>query len=165
MSSTHEPVIRHAVAGDRQQLQQLWRGLNRLHAGLRPDYFQVPEGVPCALHALLKDKLGPGRALLVSERQGEVLGFVLVGVHDTPDDPLLVRQRRAYVEDMAVAEAHRRQGIGQALVRAALRWGQEQGAVQALLTVWEGNDAAEAFYRELGFASLSRVLACRIADE
>ena len=41
---------------------------------------------------------------------------------------------------------------------AAAAWGRARGAVELVLTVWSGNQAAEAFYRSLGYMEISRAL-------
>ena len=42
--------------------------------------------------------------------------------------------------------------------KAATAWAREQGATQLLLTVWEGNEAAERLYAALGYRRLGQVL-------
>jgi N-acetylglutamate synthase len=51
-----------------------------------------------------------------------------------------------------VDEAHRRRGLGLAVMAALLEWGAEQGATTAYLQVLGDNDPALAFYERLGFA-------------
>ncbi len=47
--------------------------------------------------------------------------------------------------------AHRRQGLGLAVMAALLGWGAERGALTAYLQVLDGNDPALALYGRLGF--------------
>ena len=51
-----------------------------------------------------------------------------------------------------VEEAHRRRGLGLAMMAALLEWGAEQGATTAYLQVLGDNAPALAFYERLGFA-------------
>jgi ribosomal protein S18 acetylase RimI-like enzyme len=44
------------------------------------------------------------------------------------------------------------------LVEAVEAWGRRRGARQTLLTVWEGNREAQAFYARLGFRTVNQVL-------
>lgn len=52
---------------------------------------------------------------------------------------------------MGVAPGARRSGAGRALVRAALRGLEAQGALAVFLEVRTGNDAARALYQSAGF--------------
>jgi len=91
-----------------------------------------------------------------------VAGVVSVQVSDTPNTPGLVKQRRAYIDEIIVDIAHRQCGIGRQLMRAASEWAKCNGAADLLLTLWEGNDSAMAFYERLGYRQLSRVLTHRL---
>jgi ribosomal-protein-alanine N-acetyltransferase len=54
--------------------------------------------------------------------------------------------------EVLASAAHRRQGVGQALLRAALALGREAGAEVALLEVRAGNAPAIGLYEREGFA-------------
>lgn len=69
-----------------------------------------------------------------------LIGAVLVG-HDS---------RRAYLYHLAVAETHRRQGIGRRLVPAVLKELNRIGITKAHLFVETDNDAGLAFWRTIG---------------
>jgi ribosomal-protein-alanine N-acetyltransferase len=56
--------------------------------------------------------------------------------------------------NLAVHEAHRRQGIGRALMIHCLNFGLEKRACRAALEVRSGNVAAQQLYRSLGFQVL-----------
>jgi len=69
-----------------------------------------------------------------------LIGAVLVG-HDS---------RRAYLYHLAVAETHRRQGIGRRLTQAVLKELSRIGITKAHLFVESDNDAGLAFWRTIG---------------
>ncbi|HWQ31498.1 MAG TPA: ribosomal protein S18-alanine N-acetyltransferase [Blastocatellia bacterium] len=56
------------------------------------------------------------------------------------------------LNNMAVSPSARRQGIGSALLAAALRLAGEQGAARGVLDVRAANQAAQALYRRFGFS-------------
>lgn len=56
-----------------------------------------------------------------------------------------------WIEDVVVDAAHRRRGIGSALLDAALRWARDRGATRAQLLIDTENTPAEAFYARLGW--------------
>ena len=62
----------------------------------------------------------------------------------------------AEVLTLAVAPAHRRQGLARSLIDAALVTAMAAGAERAFLEVAEDNQAAIALYRGAGFTSVGR---------
>jgi GNAT superfamily N-acetyltransferase len=62
----------------------------------------------------------------------------------------------ARLVSMWVAKVARGQGIGGALVEAAIAWARESRAQTMILTVTSNNDTATRFYEGLGFARTGR---------
>jgi len=56
-----------------------------------------------------------------------------------------------YVQDMYVAPGMRGRGVGRALMDAVIRRSRELDGRYVKLSVYDGNEAAIAFYRRLGF--------------
>ena len=152
--------IRLAASSDYIALCALWKKVDALHARLWPGLFKDPPGRPRPQHHLDRALQSTSEAILVAEApDGQVVGMVHVKVYDTPSHcPLSVQRRRGHVEDIVVDESHRRTGVGRALMERSAAWCREQGASQLLLTVWAGNQEAEAFYRRLGYEPVSQVL-------
>lgn len=61
----------------------------------------------------------------------------------------------AHLEDLFVLESHRGRGIGEALIRFAIERAASRGAVGIGLHTNEANEAAQAFYRRIGFSPAS----------
>jgi RimJ/RimL family protein N-acetyltransferase len=80
-------------------------------------------------------------SLFVAEVDGEVVG--VLGL-DLP------RYRVADL-GMMVRDGHRGQGVGSALMVAALAWARERGAHKIALQHWPHNEAARALYEKFGF--------------
>ncbi len=94
--------------------------------------------------------------ILVAEEEGALIGFVQFGDNriaeaGAPGDQEI---RRLYV----TAERQGR-GIGGALMRAALAHPRIPAGATVLLTVWEDNAQAQAFYRRHGFEAVGT---CRL---
>ena len=88
------------------------------------------------------DRIAAGDALVArSTRTGGVVG-ALVAVRPDPD--------RLHVDAVAVRRARRGQGIGSALVAAAVRRGESDPAVEGVTAAFDADLAA--FYEALGFA-------------
>jgi ribosomal protein S18 acetylase RimI-like enzyme len=154
-------MIRRARHDDWDAVRELWRELDLLHAGLAPDYFRPSARAAHEWRQLLA--ASDGVVLVDADAASATLtGAVSVRVYDTPPDPAMVARRRGHVEMLVVGRAHRRRGIGRALMEGAASWARDQGAAELVLTVWAGNREAEAFYERLGYGELSRVLHRRL---
>jgi len=154
-------TIREGRPSDRDALVALWSGIEALHARLTPDFFRSPSTDAHAakqVGSALAEAHGRYETLLVADLDGRVVGFVHVALFDTPRSPEMVERRRARIEEVIVAEAERRRGVGRRLVDGARAWSRQRGAEQIVLTVWSGNADAMLFYRALGFAPVSQVL-------
>jgi ribosomal protein S18 acetylase RimI-like enzyme len=88
----------------------------------------------------LVDEESPA-ALLVAERDGEVLGALIAGWDGW----------RGNMYRLAVRERERRQGIGQALVRAGEEYLRECGVGRVTALVAFDDDAAGGFWESAGY--------------
>ena len=79
----------------------------------------------------------------VSEHDRTITGAILAG-HDG---------RHGYIYHTAVNPAYRHQGIGTALVNAALHALANEGIIKVALVVFSRNDAGNAFWERLGFTA------------
>ncbi|MCL2514070.1 MAG: GNAT family N-acetyltransferase, partial [Oscillospiraceae bacterium] len=79
----------------------------------------------------------------IAEKNGCIIGVILSG-HDG---------RRGYIHHTAVAESDRRQGVGTALVNAAMSALEHEGITKAALVVFANNEKGNAFWEKQGFAA------------
>ena len=82
--------------------------------------------------------------VLVAEVDGQVVGFLALSFI-----PVL-SGLRALIDDLAVDPIFQRQGIGGALVEAAIQRAARQGATHLLVDTSRGDASARAFYRSCG---------------
>jgi len=85
------------------------------------------------------------------------VGFAEVTLRSRADgcDPL---QPVGYLEGWYVDEAHRRRGVGAALLRAAEEWARSQGCVEMASDTWLDNDVSQRAHEALGFELVDRVV-------
>jgi len=83
--------------------------------------------------------------VLVAEVDGQVVGFLALSFI-----PVL-SGLRALIDDLAVDPAYRRQGIGAALVEAAIQRAARRGAANLLVDTSRAGPAARDFYQACGF--------------
>lgn len=88
----------------------------------------------------------PAARYLVLTVGGEIAGFA--GGHIILDE--------SHITNIAIAEAHRGQGLGRALLTALLQYFANLGAVYTTLEVREHNAPALGLYRALGFIAVGR---------
>lgn len=88
---------------------------------------------------------GVGLEVLVAEADGQVIGFVALSFSPTLTGP------KAWVDDIVVEPDHRRQGIGAALLEAAVRRARQRSCAYLLVDTAKGNPPARAFYEAYGF--------------
>jgi 8-oxo-dGTP diphosphatase len=83
--------------------------------------------------------------VLVAEVSGQVVGFLALSFINS------LSGLRALIDGLAVDPAHRRQGIGAALVEAAIQRADRRGATHLLVDTSKGDTAARDFYQACGF--------------
>ncbi len=83
--------------------------------------------------------------VLVAEVAGRVVGFLVLSFVPT------LTGLRAWIDDVAVDPDYRRQGIGRALVEAAIQRASRRGATDLFVYTDRGNPLARDFYRACGF--------------
>ncbi len=85
-----------------------------------------------------------GECFLVAEEDGEVHGYLDMSVQSW--------HLTGWVDNLAVATAHRRQGIGTALLRKAAEWARQRGLSRLMLEIQTKNYPAICFCQKNGFA-------------
>lgn len=111
-------------------------------AEIEKECFSSPWTVP-----MLEEELNNLCAsfIVAQGEDGTVLGYA--GLHVAVDE--------GYIDNIAVREDYRRQGVGQALLGAFMRFGQEKLAFLTL-EVRPSNEPAIQFYMKHGFVQVGR---------
>jgi ribosomal protein S18 acetylase RimI-like enzyme len=123
-------VIRPATTADVPAVLELWSGIRR--------YIPTTPDTPEALAALIERDRG---ALLVADVGGAVVGTLIAGWDGWRGD----------MYRLAVAAAHRRQGIGTELVRAGEERLAALGCRRVTALVAAGDARGAAFWEATGY--------------
>jgi 8-oxo-dGTP diphosphatase len=91
----------------------------------------------------LREKLGFD--VLVAEVNGVMVGYLVLSFIPA------LSGLRAWIDDVAVEPAFQRQGVGAALVEAAIQQASRRGASYLFVYTSRGNTGAREFYRACGF--------------
>ena len=151
-------AIRLAVEDDYEAVCALYRVVDTYHAAMLPAMFQEFIGPSRSLEHFVAKLNDPAKAVFVAESQGELWGLADVQESESPPYPMFKPARFALINNVVVAEAHRRQGVARALLDAISRWARERGLVTIQLNVYSKNKDALAFYLDAGFTPLSEKL-------
>ena len=143
-------MIRLATANDVPRLLELLHQVNMVHYERRPDIFK-PHTTKYNAKQLQDLLMLPDKAIFVYEDEG-VQGYAFVQLEDVHDDILLQDMRTLYIDDICVDEQARGKHVGKQLFDHVRAYAEELGCGAITLNVWEGNDAAMAFYRKLGMS-------------
>lgn len=150
-SSAEDVVVRPAKAGDMAALGRLGALLVSVHHRFDSDRFiAATPGTELGYGAFLGRELErPEIILLVAEQAGSVLGYAYAGLEGT--DYMALRGPAGMLYDLVVDPARRGEGIGRALLDAAVTALVARGAPRVVLSTAERNDAAQRLFASAGF--------------
>lgn len=112
------------------------------HAGEIENYFAGRE-------TLVKE------VLLAFDTAGCAVGFAELSIRPYAEE--CVTDRVAYLEGWYVDSAHRRRGVGRALIEAAERWGVQQGCREFASDALIDNIVSAKAHTALGFTETSQI--------
>jgi len=144
-------TVRHANADDERALVRLGAMLVEQHHEFAPTPFLAPVAMLPQRYGqfLVSQVARPEMAVLVAEREGELIGYAFGGMEG--NDYMALRGPAGVLYDLVVDPAHRRQGIGTALLDAALAALSKIGAPRVVLFTAEKNHGAQAMFEGASF--------------
>jgi GNAT superfamily N-acetyltransferase len=158
-------LVRKAVEKDAAILGALNADVQAIHAAALPWLFK-PAGpdtfAPCEVKPLLAQ---PENLFFIAEVDGVAAGYVYAEIQEWPETPFTRRREMIYLHHISVRPAHRRHGVGSALMEAVRNAAAEAGITAVALDVWTFNEEARAFFHRRGFAAYSEKLWSRGAPD
>ena len=141
-------MIRKVQKEDIKRIIKLLHQVNMVHHVLRPDLFKpyTTKYNEQELVSLLNDVNKP-IFVYVDET---VLGYAFCQVSEIKDHHLLEDIKTLYIDDICVDEKARGKHIGKALYEHVLDYAKSIGCNNITLNVWDGNDPAWHFYKDMG---------------
>ena len=134
-------AVRRAQSADRPSLADMLRAFSAYLEAIEPG-----ESFASKAEELVDLSLGPDPVCrtLIAEGGGEALGYVAfhAGVWET--------YKAIYVVSLFVRPEARGRGVGRSLMETVRQLGKEMGAGRIVWFVWKRNEAATAFYKNLG---------------
>ena len=129
-------TIRSARDGDRQATIDLW-----IKSGLATSYNDPGHDLDFAKGAAASD-------VIVGLVDDQVVASVMVG-HDG---------HRGWLYYVAVDPDHRGSGFGAAIVEAGENWLRSRQVTKVMLLIRETNTKVEAFYKNIGYETIPRII-------
>ena len=141
-------MIRRAEKKDIQGLINLLYQVDAVHNGIRPDLFKGNTSKYTELE--LEEILDDGDKPIFVYDDGKILGHAFCQISEVKNHRLLQDVKTLYIDDICVDEQSRGHHIGKALYEYVYNYAKSIGCHNITLNVWEGNDSAYNFYKQMG---------------
>jgi len=143
-------LVRAMTKDDLPSVGELAGALVRLHHEWDRRRFFLERGVEEGYRWFFSRELGrPGVVLLVAVIDDAIAGYVYGSLE--PRDWARLLDAHGAIHDVFVAQAHRRRGVAQALMEAAIAALEGQGAQSVVLSSAMPNREGQALFKRLGF--------------
>ena len=153
-------IIRPAVEADIPAITALYRELDQALVSMQPEFFCE---APREADEIRRDIRAQDADFLLAEQDGAALGFARVNYAGwTPEFSCVLPHRYARLEDLAVDEAVRGQGVGSELLAAAKRWARNRRLEYLELNVLAQNENAIRLYESQDFVEATKVMRCML---
>ena len=141
-------MIRRAGKEDIQRILELLHQVNMVHHVLRPDLFKphTTKYNEQELKSMLSDDTKP-IFVYIDE---DVLGYAFCQITEVRGNQLLEDIKTLYIDDICVDEQARGRHVGKALYEYVRNYAKAIGCNNITLNVWEGNEPAWRFYKNMG---------------
>ena len=141
-------MIRRAGKEDIQRIIELLHQVNMVHHVLRPDLFKphTTKYNEQELKSMLSDDTKP-IFVYIDE---DVLGYAFCQITEVRGNQLLEDIKTLYIDDICVDEQARGRHVGKALYEYVRNYAKAIGCNNITLNVWEGNEPAWHFYKNMG---------------
>ena len=141
-------MIRKASNKDIPRIIELLHQVNMVHHVIRPNLFKphTTKYNEQEQETMFKDDSKP---VFVYD-DGEVQGYAFCQVTEVKDNLLLVDNKSMYIDDICVDEKARGKHVGKALYEYVRDYARSIGCHNITLNVWEGNNPAISFYKNMG---------------
>ena len=141
--------IRKARPGDIPGLSRLWLEVMEYHRRLDTDY-ELSEGALDRWVDYITSKFDDETAqLFVADKGGELVAYTGAVIRDYP--PVFTIERYGFIEEIAVTEKYRRQGIACRLFETAEKWLLSHELDRIEVRIDCANPASQGFFRNQGF--------------
>ncbi len=155
-------IFREANDRDYNQVCEILLEDLEYHINLLPEIFEKTEN-PISekdFNSILKN---PNSAIIIAEYDNEIIGYIELYIEATSSNmPFLKNKSYSYIAEFIVKKEHRKQGLGRKLMEKAYNWSLSKGIREIMLEVYEKNEEAINFYRNIGFSTSKRKMSIEL---
>lgn len=164
-------MIRPAAQRDLPALTILYQQLDHVHAAAEPSLIPTPDELPRRqedIEETIRDPLAPMFVAVQHPDDGDdddeprVVGFAKVRIRQLGRYWRV--ERMPEVDELAVVEDVRGQGVGGMLMAAAEEWARGAGFPEIWVAAWAFNTPASSLYQRQGFEPLNTRFRKRLSD-
>ncbi len=152
-------MIRRAEPKDAPRISALLKQVLEVHAAIRPELFL--SGTQKYSEEEIVALIGQPDCIIFvdTDAADRTRGYCVCYEKEIPHGRFgRVGRKELYIDDLCVDEAERRTGVARRLFAHVKAYAKKNGFAWITLNVWEGNDGALAFYREMGMRPRSTTL-------
>ena len=151
-----EIEYRKAIEKDIPAIVELWKEFIDFHK-IRDSFFSRSKEGPENFGKFIAENLRKNEAIVyIAEKNNEVIAHILATIQNYP--PAFEIRRYGLVNDLAVASAHRRIGIGQHLFSMVKDWFVKKEIKRIEIEVSVANELSTSFWRKMDFRPYKETL-------
>jgi len=145
-------MTRQATPVDAEVMSSLNADVQAMHCAALPWRFKPPgpETFPPAAAAALLAQ--PSNLVFIAELDSQAVGYAYAEILNRAETSFSYAYDMVYLHHISVRPAHRKRGVGGALMDAVRSAANACGIDLLLLDVWTFNEEARVFFRGQGFA-------------
>ena len=142
--------IRRAMTCDIVKIMELLNEVLEIHAELRPDIFisGKTKYTQIELEKMIKDDSKP--IFVAADENNCVAGYAFCQFRKQPFSNNMKNFTSLFIDDLCVDKNYRNQHIATKLFDYVYNYAKANNCYDITLNVWEGNEAAKAFYEKKG---------------
>ena len=153
--------IRSIKEKDYTAISIMLNGLHSLHVKNRSDIYAKTDSVisKSDFIQMIEDE---NCIAMIAEAGGKAAGYGVGEIKNTAENPLLMKHKSLYIQEIYVKPSYRKKSIGRDLLEKIENEGRKLGADRMDLTVWAFNKNAIKFYEYCGMEEQRIILEKKI---
>lgn len=142
-------MIRKAKIEDIDGILNLLGQVLYVHYQIRPDLFKE-KGSKYSKEQLADIINNEKTPIFVYEEDNKIIGHCFCIINEIKNSTNINDYKNLFIDDLCIDENYRNKGIGKEMYNYVKEYAKENGIYNITLHVWEGNESAFNFYKNLG---------------